>query len=493
MKYLFLSIAFVFIFKLRAQNEIILNQYSQNIFAINSSFSALAPQAEANLYYKKLWSGFSDAPEYFHFTLGAPVRNTKTGVGLTASSQQLGLFSYFNVQGSFSYKVKLNENNLLSFGLQAGIKRLQIDFSKLNAEDMSEFAGFPQQQASTLPTADFSVSYKNKGLVVFVTANQLLSGKFRYHDPTFQPVIRSQLIPYYLLGTRWNKDLKGSFSNSLSLLLRSHQGLPLQPELSDIITWQDRFSLGVGYRFSYSTFAIARVRVTQDLLVGYSYELTMNGLNRITKGGHEINLSYLFGKQPKGSDSKKPSNKAINELYEELDKVDQKVEESNKRVDTLDKNVQKLNDEMKEVKKKSLNQEEIKKLVDSLKLLNPSDPDNNAGPEPKGKKRFGSIVSYGDADKYKNTGKANYNVVYGVYKVYSSAKEYVKLLQRDHAISTELIQLGDGSNGYYYVVDKTHKGSTEEALQQLKQVRSDLSKKTEPVTNGLPWVLIIFE
>jgi type IX secretion system PorP/SprF family membrane protein len=498
----FVALFFVFLsFYSFAQNEIIINQYNQTIFAINSSYSSLANNSEANVYYKKLWAGFSDSPEFSQFTISGPIKNKKVGLGLNLNRQQSGVFSYLNAQGAVSYKVKLNDVNFLSFGLQAGIKRLQINFSKINALHPDEFIGFPSMQTSTLPTADFSVSYKRKTLLVFLSANQLLAGKFFYNDASYQPLLKSQVVPYYVLGAKWDKAINNSFTNSVNLIARSHQGLPVQAELSNVVTWNNKIALGLGYRQSYSAFALLRVQITSDLLVGYSYEYNANKINYYTNGGHEINLSYKFGSGFKSNEStKKPSNKAVTELYEQIDKVDQKLEENTKRVDTLDKNVKKLNEDFKNIKDQSLNQIEIKRLVDSLKsfddlLENTTGNDKikhlNAN---KNNKRYGAIVSYEDAGKYKNLTKAKYNAVYGVFKQYSNAKEYIKLLLRDHSINTELIQLdGAANNSYYYVVDKTHKTTLDESIAQLKDIRANVSRKAEPITNGLPWILIMIE
>lgn len=492
-------IVFIFITSfLSSQNEIIINQYSQNLFAVNSSYSSLTNYTEANLYYKKLWSGFSDSPEFSQFTISGPVKNKKIGLGLNANFQNSGIFSYVNVQGSLSYKVKLNDINFLSFGMQAGIKRLQIDFSKINALHADEFIGYPTQQTSILPTADFSCSYKRKTFLAFISANQLLAGKFNYGDATFQPTLKSQVVPYYLLGVKLDKVISNQFANSVMVIVRSHQGLPIQAEISDVVTWNNKISLGVGYRQTYNAYVIGRIQITNDLLIGYSYEYGFNKLNNYTKGGHEINLSYRFGNNFKSTDSqKKPSNKAVTELYEQIDKVDQKLEENTKRVDTLDKNVKKLNEEFKTIKGQSLNQNEIKLLIDSLKSFEESfdniNHDKTKNLSNKNKKRYGAIVNYEDADKYKNVTNAKYNVVYGVFKQYSNAKEYIKLLARDYTINTELIQMEGNTQNYYYVVDKTHKANLDDAVNQLKQIREEVGKKPESITNGLPWVLIIIE
>lgn len=362
---IFLNLAFSSVY---SQNEIIVNQYSQNIFALNSSYGCLAEKGEANLYYKKIWSGFYDSPEFSQITIFSPIKNKKTAIGLNTSYQQIGLFSYFNAQGAFSYKVKLNDINFLSFGLLAGIKRLQVNFSKINANDPDEFFDFPRTQGSTIPTADFSMSYKRKTLLVFTSANQLLTGRFKYNDATFQPGLKSQTVPYYLIGIKWDKALSNKLNNSSTLVMRSHQGLPIQVEFSNTVTWQQKVSIGLGYRQTYSTYALARFQLTPNLSAGYSYEYNLNKLNKYTNGGHEINICYQLSSKNKEEDQQnKLSNKNITAIYDQLEVVNEKLENHTNRIDSLNNDIAELRDEINKLKTQNLNQDEIKYFMDSVK------------------------------------------------------------------------------------------------------------------------------
>jgi type IX secretion system PorP/SprF family membrane protein len=331
-----------------SQNEIHINQYGQNVFAVSPAISSLSDHAEAHLYYKKLWGGFSESPELSQVMINGPIKNKRIGLGLNFVYQQIGLFSGFNAEGSFSYKLKLNDKNALSFGLQMGLKRLQINFNKINAQDEDEFFDFPLQQTSTVPTADFSVAYKSQAVTLFAGANQLLPFKFKYSDPSYQPMLSSQLVPNYFIGGKWDKAISSKFDNSVFVILRSHQGLPLQTEISDMVTWQHKFSIGLGYRQTYNSFVTARVQLSPSLTVGYSYEYTVNKLNTYTRGGHEINLCYKFNK-PKEPEPKKQINS--NEVYEELEKINKQLEANKKLNDSIQKDMKQLKKELAHIQK----------------------------------------------------------------------------------------------------------------------------------------------
>lgn len=496
-----------------SQNDVLVNQYSQNLFALSPAYSALSGGAEANLYYKKLWAGFSDSPDFSQLTVCGPVKGKKLGLGLNLSYQQLGLFSYMNAQVSCAYKIRLNDLSFLSLGLQGGVKRLQVNFDKINALHSDELMDYPRLQSSTLPTADFSVSYKRKGFVAFVSANQLLQGKFRYQDATYQPNLSSRLIPYYMAGISWEKAIGTQLNNTAVLIYRSHQGLPVQIEVADILTWRNKISAGLGYRQSYTAYALARFQVIPNLLIGYSYEYNLNKLNQYTRGGHEINLALRLGNAKTTETSRKASGKEMTELYEQLDLMNQKLEQSNKRVDSLDKNVSALRDELNRIKQQGLSQEEIKRLVDSIRTAAPASTAPSSNNTPKGsgktappqndkyknefrgngKKKYGSIKNEQDGAAYEDAANAKYAVVLGIYRIFKYAKEYQKILARDHGIETELVQLDNAESNYYYVVEKKSFTHLKEALEKMHATRKDLESRQEKITNGQPWVLVTIE
>jgi len=260
----------------------------------------------------------------------------------------------------------------------------------------------------------------------------------------------------------------------------------VQLEVSDIVTWNHKISAGLGFRQSYSLYALARFQITPNLLTGYSYEYSLNKLNQYTSGGHEINICYRFGslRNAKDDEPKKTSSKKVAELMEEIDLVNQKQEQSSKRVDSLDKNVQNIRQEIKNIKKESLNSEDTQRMIDSL----------NAKSKIKclGKKCYGAIVKDEDAPAFADK-KATYSVVLAVHRVFKFAKDYQKVLLRDHKIDTDLIQLEQVENGYYYVIEKKTFTSQAEAMAKMKQTRSDLDKKEEKLTNGQPWLLVTIE
>lgn len=99
---------------------------SENYFVDKYSF---APSYAGNfnpkflfLGYRSDWTGIDGGPKTFRLSFSdAFMRNA--GYGIRAVYDKAGIFNQLNVMGSYSYKLKVDDNNQILFGISAGIYR----------------------------------------------------------------------------------------------------------------------------------------------------------------------------------------------------------------------------------------------------------------------------------------------------------------------------------------------------------------------------------
>ncbi len=491
--------------QLRAQQSILLNQSSYNLFTINPAMAGINNDIQANCHYKKNWLGLSESPELVQVTVDGGLHKNKYGLGISIVNEKAGIFSKTYLAGSFRYKVKLAANHALLFGLSAGFQRQLSDFSKLKADAPDEFSQWPQQQAVTVPDAAFGLTYQFKRLLVFASANQLLQQNFSYKEPVFNKALQYKTIPYYVIGAQYTFELKKDVLNyTPNLMVRTPQGLPTQFDLNNTFTYKAKVLAGIGYRHNYAAYGSLGYNITEKLRVIYSYEYAL-GLQSITKGGHEVGLSFGLvnggGKAKSNSDVDK--NK-LDEVFEKLDKHDQQVEVLNRRVDSLDKNMQRLKDEMAVLKSKQVSQDEIVKAIDAylssdagkgkLNTNTTATSSTTAATKSntidKGKKyKVINPKTDNDVDLAMDSLNANYKIVLGVYQLANYAKDYQKFLKREMNYDTKLVQLPDHPKQYIYVCNIGEYAKLKEALVKLKEVRAQVKNKSGEITRGDAWIL----
>ncbi|TRX04924.1 type IX secretion system membrane protein PorP/SprF, partial [Flavobacterium gawalongense] len=85
-----------------------------------------------------------------------------------------------------------------------------------------------------------------------------------------------------------------------ALLTKMVEGAPLQVDISGNFMINDKFVVGVAYRWSAALSANVGFQVSDALYIGYGYDLETTNLDNYNSGSHEIFLRYeLFNKNKK--------------------------------------------------------------------------------------------------------------------------------------------------------------------------------------------------
>ena len=72
------------------------------------------------------------------------------------------------------------------------------------------------------------------------------------------------------------------------------EGSPLQVDVSGNFMFNDKFTVGVAYRWSAAVSAMAGFQVTDGLFIGYGYDKETTNLSNYNSGSHEIFLRFEF-------------------------------------------------------------------------------------------------------------------------------------------------------------------------------------------------------
>jgi type IX secretion system PorP/SprF family membrane protein len=85
-----------------------------------------------------------------------------------------------------------------------------------------------------------------------------------------------------------NEDLKFK----PAALLKAVSGAPLSLDVSANLLFNEKFRVGLGWRWDDSISALLGFQVSDELLIGYSYDLTTSNYNVTNTGTHEVTLQY---------------------------------------------------------------------------------------------------------------------------------------------------------------------------------------------------------
>lgn len=301
-------ILFVFFFlsilKVTAQQDPHFTQYMNNMSVVNPAYATATP-AILNLgsLYRSQWTGIEGAPKTLTLFAHTPInKKIETGLSLISDNIGDGAKKETNFFADFAYILQLNEKQNLSFGVKAGFTSISTNFNgfRLNSGDVSTDNAFAENINETVPNIGVGAYYFTDNYYVGISAPNLLSAehiKERSEINSFGP----QEIHTYFTGG-YVFDINESFKLKPAFMAIFVKGASVTVDLTANVLYNEKFELGVAYRFNDSVSLLMNVNVTPNLKIGYSYDYTISNLSQFDSGSHEIGLYYNLDLLGKGYD-----------------------------------------------------------------------------------------------------------------------------------------------------------------------------------------------
>ena len=136
--------------------------------------------------------------------------------------------------------------------------------------------------------------HSDKAYVGFSIPNFIESD--RYDDN--EVAIFKEKINYYLIAG-YVFDLNYNLKFKPALLTKLVSGAPLQVDISGNFLINEKFTVGLAYRWSAAVNAMVGFQVTDGLYIGYGYDLDTTRLGNYNAGSHEVFLRYDIFKNNK--------------------------------------------------------------------------------------------------------------------------------------------------------------------------------------------------
>ena len=277
-----------------AQQDSQYTHYMYNTININPAYAGSRGVTSIFGLHRTQWVGLDGAPTTNAFSINTPIRNSRLGLGLSFVNDKIGASDQNNISADLSYTIPTSEKYNLSFGIKATANLLNVDYTKLDRYN----GGSPVFQNNIdnefSPNIGAGVYYHSDKMYVGFSVPNFLDVK--HFDDNASAAIQDRMH-YYLMGG-YVFDVSPSVKLKPSVLTKMVSGAPLQVDVSANVLLQDKFTLGLSYRWSAAATAMAGIQVTDGLLIGYSYDFDTTSLENYNSGSHEIFLRFeLFNIQ----------------------------------------------------------------------------------------------------------------------------------------------------------------------------------------------------
>ncbi len=298
-----------------AQQEPVFSQYTMNQFLINPAFAGSEGFTSFNLTARQQWLGFEDAP--MTQAISGQTRITKTsyvsksrsvrksrkrrrpsgkiGLGGYIYNDQNGPIGRTGLEFSYAYHLFVGDGQL-SLGMSLSAYQFRINTSELQTAEENDPLLNAARESMFIPDGSVGIFYMYQPFYVGLSAKNLFQAAVKFGgDNSFSDY---QQVRHYYLTSGYRYDMKNDFEIEPSILLKTTESFNLQADVSVKGYYKRDYWLGFSYRTGNAFITMVGVKVDK-LYFGYAFDYSLNDIQRISYGSHEIMIGLKFGDSSK--------------------------------------------------------------------------------------------------------------------------------------------------------------------------------------------------
>lgn len=360
---------------LSAQQLPVLNHYLYNPYLYNPARTGDNGIGSLNFNFKRQWTSMPYAPITGALSVEAAVPNTDMGVGAMFYSDRTHIINRVGGMGTYAYHIPFSKDydHHLSAGMSLGFINQSFDFAAATVENENDDAILGDEARGTAFDFSFGLNYRWKDLNVGMSMMQGLNNQIRFLDALGEQANYVN-TRHFMVNASYGFEFGETkdFYVEPNVMTRIIPGLPLQLEVNALMAWRKTFWLGLGYRSSNnetSTSAITTslgVQLKERIFFAYTFEMGADAtLNNALGTQHEVMIAYRFKKKDDGEIVN--MRHEIEKLKEKDLFLEEKIVETNKRVDTLVQNSEAMAGQIADLEKTTADLKENGAMSKELK------------------------------------------------------------------------------------------------------------------------------
>jgi type IX secretion system PorP/SprF family membrane protein len=302
-----------------AQQLPIYSQYLYNKFLINPAHAGSDGYTSFNLTAREQWVGYSGAPRTYSLswqtrilkkphelkhtssnrTIYRPKTDGRVGLGAYIFSDRNGLIQRTGFQATYAYHLWIQQNTQLSFGLAVTGYHFIVNANESSFDDPSEpWLTNNLRRGVFVPDADFGIYLLNSKFDFGLSAQQLFGAAAKIGDYAYKNFHMNR--HFYVFGSYYI-DLGGKAELEPSLLTKMSEELRPQADFGLTYIYDQSIWTGLTYRTGGGIIANIRLKYVPKhttktaMFFGYAVDFTLNQIQRVTYGTHELTFAVKFG------------------------------------------------------------------------------------------------------------------------------------------------------------------------------------------------------
>jgi type IX secretion system PorP/SprF family membrane protein len=294
----------------RGQQIPLYSQYMMNSFLINPAVAGNDGLTSFNLTAREQWLGFENSPRTVaasaqtrllktsYINRGRTVKRRPTsrsrtgnvGLGGYIFNDRNGLIDRTGLQGSYSYHVWMNRNQL-SFGVSLTAFQFRLDERNAVLFNVNDPLLDGTKNSLFVPDVNMGVYFSNPSYYVGLSSAQLMQSALKFGNDGYK---NFRMLRHYYLMAGYGIFLENGITIEPSILAQTTAESQVQVDLNTRVYYRDDYWGGVSYRTSGAVIMMGGVKVDRYYF-GYAFDYTLNSIRKHSFGSHEFMASVKFG------------------------------------------------------------------------------------------------------------------------------------------------------------------------------------------------------
>ena len=265
-------------------------QYMYNQNVLNPAYAGSKGVMSIGMLGRTQWVGVDGAPETLTLSIHSPI-GKNVGLGFSVIHDEIGPAQEDNLYADFSYTIHTSEEGNLAFGLKAGFTFLNVR----SIEGLVADASLNEALSKNSPNFGAGIFYYTEKFYAGLSIPNFL--ETRHLESGNGIVSTASEKMHYFLTSGYVFDISEDVKLKPSAMVKAAIGAPVSVDLSVNALINEKFELGLSYRFDDSVSAILGLNISNDMRIGYAYDYTTSNFGQFNSGSHEIMLLFDFNRK----------------------------------------------------------------------------------------------------------------------------------------------------------------------------------------------------
>jgi len=279
-----------------AQQDPMYTQYMENLVTINPAYAGSKDLLSVMFVSRNQWVSMPGAPFSNTLSINSPIKDLNMGLGFSIMSDKVGPITQTGFYFDYAYKLYFSNQRTLSLGLKGGVNFYDANLTELKTNDPNDPVFSSDINRNFLPNLGIGTFFYSNRYYIGLTVPKLIENKINKNAVAVQNVSKEQMHVYFMSGYVFDVNRIVKFKPSI--LAKYVKNTPVALDFGATILFYDRLWLGTIYRVGDSFAGLLQIQITNQLKIGYSYDMPINQLGAYNNGTHEIMINFDFDLKP---------------------------------------------------------------------------------------------------------------------------------------------------------------------------------------------------